>query len=109
MAAALATGSALVGLGALVSFFVYVSLLGSLPDAAVAHMLEELGTLPLVAVAVLWSWADGTLQYLGGPSAPSATAEEAKAPVPPPVAGPVTAPVTAPPPGGAGPRPDAEP
>ena len=60
LAAVLATESALVGLGSIVSFVLYVSLAGSLPGAGVGHMLAELAVLPVVAVTLLWGWAGGT-------------------------------------------------
>jgi len=71
--AALAAESALVGLGALVSFIVYITLAGSLPAAGVAPMLNELGALPVVFVALLWGWAGGTakLKRLFGVGDPS--------------------------------------
>ncbi len=65
---ALGAESALVALGALVSFFVYLSLASGLPDAVAAHMLEELASLPVVAVALFWVWADGTLRHFLRPS-----------------------------------------
>ncbi len=65
---ALGAESALVALGALVSFFVYLSLASGLPDAVAAHMLEELASLPVVAVALFWVWADGTLGLVFRPS-----------------------------------------
>jgi hypothetical protein len=60
LAAALAAESALVGLGGLVSFVLYASLAGSLPDAGVGHMLAELAVVPVVMVTLLWGWAGGT-------------------------------------------------
>jgi hypothetical protein len=77
LAAVLAAESALVGLGSLISFVLYASLAGSLPDAGVDHMLAEVAVLPVVIVALLWGWAGGTakLKRLFGvgeplPSAP---------------------------------------
>lgn len=60
LSAVLAAESALVGLGSLVSFVLYLSLAGSLPDAGVGHMLAELAVLPVVAASLLWGWAGGT-------------------------------------------------
>ena len=60
LAAVLATESALVGLGSIVSFVLYASLAASLPGAGVGHMLAELAVLPVVAVTLLWGWAGGT-------------------------------------------------
>ena len=42
LAAVLAAESALVGLGSLISFILYLSLAGSLPDAGAGHMLAEI-------------------------------------------------------------------
>jgi hypothetical protein len=72
LAAVLAAESALVGLGGLVSFVLYVSLAGSLPDAGVGHMLAELAVLPVVAATLLWGWAGGTakLKRLFGVGSP---------------------------------------
>ena len=60
LTAVLAAEAALVGLGALVSFIVYLTLAGSLPAAGVGHLLAELAMLPVVAVTLLWGWAGGT-------------------------------------------------
>ena len=65
---ALAAESALVALGAVVSFLVYLTLASGLPDAVAARTLEELASLPVVAVALFWVWADGTLGHFFGPA-----------------------------------------
>jgi hypothetical protein len=73
LVAVLAAESALVGLGSLVSFILYLSLAGSLPDAGVGHMLAELAVVPVVAVTLLWGWAGGTakLRRLFGVEGPT--------------------------------------
>lgn len=93
LVAVLAAESALVGLGALVSFILYVSLAGSLPDAGVGHMLAELAVVPVVTVTLLWGWAGGTskLRRLFGVGGPLPSTPEERRPAgpagPPPVAG----------------------
>jgi hypothetical protein len=90
--AVLAAESALVGLGSLVSFFVYLSSAGSLPAAGVGHMLAEMAVLPVVAVSLLWGWAGGTpklkrLFGVGSPSSATADEHQVTGPTgPPPVA-----------------------
>lgn len=59
LAAVLAAESAFVGLGALVSFVLYLSLAGSLSSAGVGNMLADLAVLPVVAATLLWGWAGG--------------------------------------------------
>ncbi len=81
LVAVLAAESALVGLGSLVSFVLYVSLAGSLPDAGVGHMLAELAVVPVVAVTLLWGWAGGAakLRRLFGVEGRSPGTPEAQA------------------------------
>ena len=82
---ALAAESALVALGAIVSFVVYLTLASALPDVVAARTLEELAALPVVAVALFWVWADGTLRHFFGPAAsPNGDVERAREPGPPP-------------------------
>jgi hypothetical protein len=79
ISAVLAAESALVGLGSLVSFILYLSLAGSLPDAGVGHMLAELAVLPVVTATLLWGWAGGTAKLgrlFGVGSSPPVPADE---------------------------------
>ncbi len=93
IAAVLAAESALVGLGSLVSFILYLSLAGSLPDAGVGHMLAELAALPVVAATLLWGWAGGTakLRRLFGvgspPPLPAGELRVTSPPTPPSIPG----------------------
>jgi hypothetical protein len=92
LAAVLAAESALVGLGSLVSFILYLSLAGSLPDAGVGHMLAEISVLPVVIVTLLWGWAGGTAKLrrlfgVGGPLPAPSDEQRTTGPLgPPPVA-----------------------
>jgi hypothetical protein len=61
---ALAAESALVALGAIVSFITYLTLASDLSDAVAARTLEELASLLVVAVALFWVCADGSLGHL---------------------------------------------
>jgi hypothetical protein len=94
LAATLATEAALVGIGALASFCIYISLASSLPAAGVGHLMAELAVLPVVAVTLLWGWAGGTAKLralfgVGGPSEGQTEQDRATGPLaPPPVVGP---------------------
>lgn len=99
LAAVLAAESAIVGLGALVSFVLYLSLVGSLSSAGVGNMLADLAVLPVVAATLLWGWADGAAKLkalMSSSAAPSSSSANRDGPsgdvsvtgpvVPPPVA-----------------------
>jgi hypothetical protein len=86
IAAVLAAESALVGLGSLISFVLYLSVAGGLPAAGVGHMLAELAVLPVVAITLLWGWSGGTvkLRRLFGVGSPAPLPQdELRMPVPP--------------------------
>jgi hypothetical protein len=94
LAAALAAEAALVGLGGLASFVIYLSLASSLPAAGAGHLLAEVALLPVVAVTLLWGWAGGTAKlktlFGVGSAGPAQTRPgRATGPLgPPPVVGP---------------------
>ncbi len=94
LAAALAAEAALVGLGGVASFVIYLSLANSLPAAGVGHLLADLAVLPVVAVTLLWGWAGGTAKLkvlfgVGSPSPAQTKQGRATGPLgPPPVVGP---------------------